>query len=319
MSTHSEKNWEGFWLNTSEPAAYRGGAPQEEVLNRFWCRFFSTALPEQAPVDLLDIACGNGIVSAIALQIMEEKKLPQSAVFGLDQSLSALKSLAARSSHVRGVLANAAVPPFRRGVFHLVVSQFGLEYAGLDAFGNVGGLLRPGGVFAAVIHLKEGAMFRECRVNRTAVLALDETGFFKHSRAVFLPGRSTVAARRGLEQFQQALSGVDGILQAHGTGVAGGTVKRLRADVLRMYQNRSAYSREEVINWIGGMRKELLAYAGRMSAMLDAAMDEQDMQALEKLLAAGGLRLEVREPMNASVTGENVAWALVAEKSDKAK
>lgn len=313
MASHSEKDWDGFWRNTSESAAYRGGAPQEAVLKQFWSRFFIQTLPRDAPVKLLDIACGNGVVSAVALQTMENENLPGGLVFGLDLSLSALKSLRARSGNVHCVLATAARPPFKTESIDVLVSQFGLEYAGLGAIDSTSRLLKAGGVFAAIFHLKNGAIYDECESNRQAIIRLKESHFLPCAKALFSPPLSASDRQKSQERFVQALTVVDAVLKQHGAGVAGGTVQRLRADVLRMVQNPNAFSQDEVVNWITGMGAELDAYSGRMSAMMAAALDENEMEEIQAILNTNGLRPVLCETMKMGVRQEKAAWALIAE------
>jgi len=112
---------------------------------------------------------------------------------------------------------------------------------------------------------------------------------------------------------------VDAIIHKHGPAVAGGAIHRLKSDVLRMYQNRSAFSGDEVISWISGMQQELRAYAGRMSAMMKAALDESDVEALKPMFISTGMNLEVCETLNVGPTGEKAAWALVAKRTGDPK
>jgi len=86
-----------------------------------------------------------------------------------------------------------------------------------------------------------------------------------------------------------------------------------------MYQNRSAFSGDEVISWISGMQQELRAYAGRMSAMMKAALDESDVEALKPMFISTGMNLEVCETLNVGPTGEKAAWALVAKRTGDPK
>ena len=164
-------DWDAYWRNAQSAAAHKDGGPQDEVLERFWLQLFEKVFPTfQAMPRMLDIACGNGAVPRFALASLSS--LGQDVdlhISGLDDSHAALVEMRKRNSKLCGIAANSALLPFQDRAFNLVTSQFGMEYAGADVLAEVARVVRPGGVFAAVMHLRDGGIYRECAINLEAI------------------------------------------------------------------------------------------------------------------------------------------------------
>ena len=180
MDKHNEEDWEGFWRNTREAAAYRSGAPQQAVLEQFWGGFFGRTVPMFPGARILELACGNGVVACSALEAVRTAGLPDVMVCGLDRSASGLVDLRRRLPSAYPVNADVLKAPFRDGVFDLVVSQFGVEYAGSSAVAEAARLVAPGGVLAAILPLKGGEIYNECQNNLLAMQALERCKFLLH-------------------------------------------------------------------------------------------------------------------------------------------
>ena len=315
--------WDQYWRLTCEAAAHKGGGPQEEVLSRFWTSFFWDALSNKSAPRVLDVACGNGAVTRFALEAKDRCRGWAPAVVGIDASCAALKDLKARFPPVTVVASDAKQMPFADQSFDLVTSQFGLEYAGIEAsVGEAARLVAGGGTLAAVMHLKGGAIYRECAANLQAILAVQSSGILSAARELFkagavsLTGRvSTLDQQRREAKLAKAAKEVERVLRRHGDRVAGGTVRRLQQDIARMSGRVGAYDPAELTQWIDGTARELRAYAGRMSSMLAAAIDEHTMDAAVNRITASGLSMRIREKLHmGAAKSEPAAWALVGDR-----
>lgn len=321
MGKHNEEEWEGFWRTTREAAAYRSGAPQQAVLEQFWGDFFKRTLPLFPGARILDLACGNGAVARSAIGAARTAGLTHVMVCGLDRSAAGLVDLHRRLPSAYPVNADVLKAPFRDGAFDLVTSQFGFEYAGSSAVVEAARLVAPGGVLAAILHLKGGGIYNECHNNLLAMQALERCNFLLHARHAFLAEKKPSAQRTGVQpgerppaMFLSAGKAVLGILKHHGEGVAGGVVRRLHTDVSRMYKNRSAMELNAIVAWIDGMSGELRTYAGRMAAMLGAALDESDFVEIRQKLAAGSMNVRVHEVMYMGEAHDPAAWILICDR-----
>jgi len=270
---------------------------------------------------ILDLACGNGVVARSALEAVQTARLPQVMVCGLDRSASGLVDLRRRLPSAYPVNADVLKAPFLDGVFDLVASQFGVEYAGSAAVAQAARLVAPGGVLAAILHLKGGGIYKECQNNFLAMQALERCNFLAHARHAFLAEKKPSSQRTGVQagerataRFLTAGKAMLGILKRHGEGVAGGVVRRLLTDISRMYQNRTAIELNAIVAWIDEMSGELRTYAGRMSAMLGAALDENDFVEIRRQLAVGSMTIRVHEIMYMGESHDPAAWILICDR-----
>lgn len=313
--------WDEYWRRSDEAAAHKAGGPQDEVLAGFWSRFFARALESGSSARLLDFGCGNGAVIRFALETAKACGRPGPSAFGLDQSIAALGDLRRRFPTACAVVADARRTPFPERSFDIVASQFGVEYGGLEAFEEAARLVADGGVLAAILHLRGGAMYRENLANLEAMRALEDCGYVAAARALFRAetgvrtgSGSRPALRQADASFATAAARVSGILAARGRAVAGGAIDRLHAEVAEMYRRKAAYEPAEVVRWIDLMTGELQAYTGRMSSMLSAAVDERGLSELARRAEAMGLRVRVRETMAMGRAAEPAAWVLIGDR-----
>ncbi len=280
-----ESNWDAYWRNAQSAAAHKDGGPQDEALERFWLQLFKTVFPalQSAPC-MLDLACGNGAVARFALTstgaLREGVEL---SVCGVDESPAALVEMRKRQAGLYGVAANALFLPFRDAAFDLVTSQFGMEYAGPDVFTEAARVVRPGGVIAAVLHLRDGGIYKECAINLQAIDRFRNCNLLPGFEALFRAvvtgkqGADSKALLRSMDQeFARSVATVEDVFRRWGKGVATGMLFRLYTDVGHMYRRLSAYEPKEVFTWIALMVNELETYSGRMSSMLNASLDKAE-------------------------------------------
>ncbi len=292
------------------------------MLRRFWTSFFTDALSRTPRGRVLDLACGNGAVTGFALNATAPSEGRTPLVVGVDTSIAALKDLRTRFTSVLAVASDARRTPFGDRSFDVVSSQFGIEYAGIEAVAEAARLVARGGMLAAILHLKGGAMHRENATNLQAILAMQSSGILAAVKDVFRIGIASTLGRMGDPDLQRAqaklakaVKAVERVLRRHGDQVAGGVVQRLVADVSRMHRRMGAYDPAEVANWADVMGREANAYTGRMSSMLAAAIDERGLDRMVSLIAAGGLSVRIREKLHMGTIGqEAAAWVLVCDR-----
>lgn len=269
-------DWDVYWRGTEANAAHREGGPQEPVLARFWGEFLGPRLAGDVDGGLLDLACGNGAVTGYA-----RAARPELVSWCSDYSGSALRELQKRYPGSHCVVADALRLPFADNSFAIVASQFGVEYAGPDAIASAGRLVVIDGWLALVLHLRDGEIYRECAANLGAADAIRASSVLVLARAAFAAGFALNAGTGSVEAFKQAeraftpaVRRLEDILREWGPAAADGLPRQLYQDIAHMYQRMSAYEPGEVMGWLEGMTAELDAYVGRMSSMLDAAIDE---------------------------------------------
>jgi SAM-dependent methyltransferase len=307
-----DTGWDNYWRgNSGAPAPHPLGERLEASLQGFWSALFEGASRGPGASRLLDAGCGNGAVTRFALEAAKRAGRPVPLVHGVDRSLPALRDLRDRFPSAFPVVADSARIPFRDGCFDLVASQFGLEYGGAGAFSEAARLVAPGGALAAAIHVKDGGLHRECAVNLEAVDVVRGSGMLRAARDVFRESRALTLGTGRPAAFRQ----VDVVLGRWGEGVAGGEIHRLYADIAHMYGRKGAYEPDEVSRWLEATEGELAAYAGRMSAMIAAAVDAAGMDAIVARVGSRGLVVRTCEALRiGAAAGEPAAWLLVCER-----
>ncbi|MEP4145900.1 MAG: class I SAM-dependent methyltransferase [Halioglobus sp.] len=315
MNDKHTGDWDTYWRGTHDNAAHREGGPQEEVLARFWSKVFSS--PAAKTSNMLDIACGNGAVTGHAITNAVNADL-----FCTDYSYSAMIELRKRHLMANCAVADAAQLPWADGSFGLVVSQFGLEYAGSDALLEAARLVAPGGCLAVVVHLHGGGIYRECDENKEVVDAIADTRLLALARLAFKGGfalnrgEASVEAFKASERaFTPAVRGLEDILRRYGSSAADGLPKQLYSDVASMYSRMSSFEEDEVMRWIDGMEKELEAYHGRMQSMLHAAVSEVKMEQLLTQLQQTGFDENPPQILRMGQDSEPAAWALILHRA----
>ena len=320
----SVSDWDAYWRNARSAAAHKDGGPQDEVLERFWLQLFEKVFPSfKAAPRMLDIACGNGAVTRFALASRNSLG-PNSElhISGIDESPAALEEMRNRDPVLCGIAADAALLPFQDGAFDLVTSQFGMEYARPDSFAEAARVVTRGGLIAAVLHLREGGIYRECAVNLEAIngfrncnLLHDFEGLFRAAMAVQQGHNGKDLFRRADEKLAGSVTAAEAVLQRWGKSVADGTLYRVYTDVAHIYSRFKNYEPGEVFTWIDRMGKELDTYSGRMATMLQAALDERGLEQVTAQLTAREFSIRVHDILNFGQYSVPSAWVIVAERS----
>jgi SAM-dependent methyltransferase len=317
-------NWDAYWRNAQSAAAHKDGGPQDEVLQQFWTQFFeeifTTIKPSPA---MLDIACGNGAVPRFALSAVNNlNKDIDLHICGVDESSAALAEMCKRDPSLNGIAASALFLPFSDNSFELLTSQFGMEYAGLDVFAEAAQVIAADGLFAAVMHMRDGGIYKECDSNLQAISGFKNSNILNHFEELF----TEVVLRKGEsgnkdairvadKKFASSVAAAEEILKRWGKGVANETLLRIYTDVGHMYRRLNAYQAEELINWVKVMHDELDSYAGRMSSMLGAALDETQLADAMAKLTEYGFDIRIQDTLTFGRQSIPSAWVSIAQKN----
>ncbi|MFT5674625.1 MAG: ubiquinone/menaquinone biosynthesis C-methylase UbiE [Paraglaciecola sp.] len=314
------QSWDIYWQGTYNASAHKDGGPQDVALELFWSELLSDLAYKQEDIRMLDVACGNGAVTGFALNVASQKNINLYS-HCTDYSLSAVQSVQKKYPSVKGVSSDAKHLPFQSGSFDAVVSQFGIEYAGSDAFGECAELVSPSGIFAAIVHLTDGAIYKECQESLEASQKISEIRILELARDAFKAAYDVLEGRAEQEIFVQAdksfspaVNEMKSILLKKGEDVAGGTVYGLFNDLGHMYSDIGAYNPKDVFEWIDKMVLELEAYSARMSSMLDAAIGVLELQKVIDLVTSKGMSV-TRKGQLSFTEGKPAAWILVCKKA----
>ena len=307
--------WDTYWHGAGGGAAFSRGGTSHPLVLSFWEDLFGKVREAYSRPRVVDIASGSGAVVDCA----------RSAIGGIpaeftcvDISESAIAALVKRLPDVTGVVADARNIPLDSESYEVVTSQFGIEYAGLDAVDEIARLAAPGGRLALLLHHRHGGIYRQCAASLDAIQMMQAAEFVPRVIETFeagfeaYRGGSRSAYQAATNKLNPAIRSVESIMRKHGRDVADGTVVTLYKDVAAVHGRLANYDPSEVLGWLRGMQKELEAYAERMASMCDAAIDADTFEKLRDGLQRKGYTIDRADALQNAMTGVPLGWALIA-------
>jgi len=314
------EHWDAFWRARDKAVTKEDAGARDPAPVHFWEAFFQEEFADKPAASLLDVACGHGVVTGIAVAAARNcgtDLQPHCA----DYSQSAIDELQKRFPGVEGAACDAADMPWTDGRFDYVVSQFGVEYAGVAAFAEAGRLVADGGTFAALTHLAGGAIQSECAENAAVAATLRESQLMPLARQAFESGFDLIAGKITDADFQEAdrqlapaVEAAKNLLRDKGPQAAGGLLANLYRDIGYMYTRMQNYVPAEVFAWFDGMSAELDSYEGRMASMTRCALDEPQFTSIADGLTASGFSVEPPRVLSLEESGKPAAWILIARR-----
>ncbi len=316
-SSQVADSWDTYWHGTGDVGAYSSGGVNHPLILAFWDEFFAAVSQDYSVPKLIDIASGNGAVIERALAAFGDG---QADFTCLDVSDAAITNIRERFPGVEGIVSDARAIPLDSGSVDVATSQFGVEYAGLEAIEEVARLPGAGGRLAFLLHSQEGSIHRECVESLDAVVRLQESRFIPYAIDMFAAGFEAVrgADRAPYEvagkRLAPAIRALESIMKQYGQHVAGDTIVRLYNDVGQIHQRIQHYEPGEVLDWLNRMDGELDAYAGRMSSMSHCAIDRETFEQIVSGLRQQNYTIDRAEPLLIPEHDLPLAWALIATK-----
>lgn len=303
--TDSERGWSDYWQKEGAKGEVFVNAEGEShpALADYWQQHFGSV---GGPARIIDLASGAGSVFA---------HLPTDhdfELFAADISKVALATLSERFAGVTTIVCSASDVPQDDGSFDLVVSQFGVEYAGVDAFGEAARLVAPGGRLIALCHYRDGYIDSDNRAQLAEAELVAELGFI--DRAVELAtaafGRDAGRLARAQQDFVPAGNEIAAAIRRQKKGIHA----HLFAGFRQLYERRRHYDLSDITGWLEGMRGELELNLDRLSRMCAAALSDADVGRIRELFEARGLEHVHCTPFETPGNELPVAWDLTARR-----
>lgn len=316
-SSQVAQSWDTYWHGTGDVGAYSSGGVNHPAILAFWDEFFHTVKRDYTDPKIIDIASGNGAVVERALAVFGDE---QPDFTCLDVSDAAIANIRDRFPGVDGIVTDARAIPLDSGSFDIATSQFGVEYAGLEAIDEVARLPGASGRLALLLHSQSGSIHRECVESLDAIVRLQESRFIPYAIDMFSAGFEAVRGadrapyEASAKQLAPAIAVLETIMKQYGQHVAGDTIARLYNDVGQIHQRIQHYEPGEVLDWLNRMSGELDAFAGRMSSMSNCAIDSETFEQIVAGLRNRDYTIARAEPLVIPDHDLPLAWALIATK-----
>lgn len=298
--------WSEYWQQegaSGEVFVGKDGAPHP-ALAAFW----QTQLP-QPGARIIDLACGAGSVFA---HVGDPR---QYELHAADFSIDAISILRQRDPAILATVSSAAEPPYPDGSFDMVVSQFGVEYAGIDAFRTAGRLVRAAGKLAMLCHYENGTIDRKNRELLAGATVARDTNFIDKAAAMVEAAFSSSA--QALDTAARSFAPSERALAAAVSRYRGGVHTHLYGGFRQLFERRAAYELKDITDWLEAMAVDLETNIVRLTAMCEAALSNEQIDHIGHDLRGEGFEVTTR-PFHGSDRDVPVAWQLVAKKTGSA-
>ncbi|QHJ13655.1 hypothetical protein FX988_03924 [Paraglaciecola mesophila] len=286
--------WESHWQKTNDTAAFEESTPLHNYLQKHWSFFLKQTISPHNDTKLVDLACGKGTVSELAVSQGKAASTSSLEIHCVDASFSAVQNIAKRLGITAACQADCASLPYQNNSFDLVVSQFGIEYAPIHSSSEFARILKSSGTFAAVIHCKNGAIYNDCYEKRKLFETVLSLNLFEYAQDAFTAGYAVVAGKLPLDAFQRADADFAPVIEQYKQLILStkSEAKSILIQVLKdigfMYENIESHSEHDVSAWLASTKLEFINFKDRMSSMVSAAMDEEQVcQLLPPFLEKG--------------------------------
>ena len=305
MST-KDAEWADYWLHDSAEGEVFVNAAGEKhpALADHWLAVFAEV---GSGARVIDIASGAGSIFA---------HLPNDHGYELhasDIAAEALDTLRERLPGVTTHVASAAEMPFDDGAFDVVVSQFGIEYAGRDAFAEAARLVAAGGMLAAVAHVADGYIDGNNQAQLAEAIGIRDSGFvdeaIRLTRVAYRGNPNALAARE--KEITPHVQRVEDAMRRCRQGVH----THLYSGFRQLYENRAQYDESDITGWLDGMKGEIDKTIDRLSRIRQAALSEEDVQAIIDAIRDTGFGDVNVSPFMTPGNEQPVAWNIRAHRN----
>ena len=304
----SKKGWSDYWEKDSAEGEVFVDAQGERhpALAEFWRAHFES-LPDRARV--IDLASGAGSIYA---HLPEEHTFQLSAV---DISDVALKALQERFPQVSTIVCSAEAIPLADESFDAVLTQFGAEYAGIEAFAEAARLVAPGGRFIGLCHIQDGYIDSDNRRQLAEAELVAEREFIDHATRMITAAYSadSVAIEKAQDAFVTATTPVGEGMRRCKKGIHTYLYQGFR----QLYERRREYDLADITGWLDAMRGELEINLDRLRCMCAAALSQSDVDDIKKVFEEQGLNDVNCTPFETPGNTLPVAWKLTAQRRSR--
>lgn len=310
-----EQAWQEFWAGGDGGEAV-GGVHRHKLAAR-WTDFFADAVSVGRSPLVIDVAAGRGVALKAAMTALGGA----GTFLALDYSPAAAASAQRGLSPAMAAAADAGALPLGDQSADIVISQFGIEYAGLSAFGEAARVVAPRGRFCSISHYRGGAIDAECAENERLMSAAAGAALFEAARNALRESfrrrdrGERNAADNALEgAFSTAIGAAAASVRAAPPSAAKATLERFLPDLARLSARRLAYEAQDAFGWLDGMEASLGAYLKRMQSMRAAALDTAALTRIAAAFADRGLVDFRAVPLNLAENHPPAAWVIEARR-----
>ena len=310
------ESWSRYWRSGYQDTCFF--ADRSFAVAHFWKRYFK-GFGQSARI--VDLATGNGAVAFMALRYARENQR-EFDILGVDfadiiptpEALLDTNSFPSIRFYSNTDICSL---PLADNSVDGSTSQFGIEYAHMqNALVEVARVLKPGGSFCFLIHVKNGAVYKASaeRMRRARNL-FNEGHLFDLLFGLVLATKDRSVQR--IEKFRKRISArVSRVLLGSQDIPKDDLIFAVCREATYLAERASANRSDELARHAKYMAEEVTAYVQRLSAMLQASHSERDMRYLWKDAEKIGFESLSYEAFE--VQEQHVAWAFEGKLNQRA-
>jgi ubiquinone/menaquinone biosynthesis C-methylase UbiE len=313
-----DSGWNSYWQSAGNANALSAIGFAELGFQKDWLGYFDNLLAVSGDARVLDVACGNGLLTQLFYRQMARQN-KEFSCFALDTSETALAVLKSAIPQVNCLVGDAAKMPFEDNSFQYIISHFGIEYAGVGAFKEQIRVLAPKGEIRLVCHYKDGAIYQQCQRHLKLIESFLESKLLTFASEAFELGFAVVNQQEDKKKFLEAdknlapvVKEVAQLLNKNRNEPACQTLGMIFTDIGHMYRELSSYEPSDVFSWFEKTSNELNAYHHRLNAMLNAALDADDILEIKSAIEVAGATIKAAEAVRSPLDNLPVAWHISA-------
>ncbi len=301
-----DSGWSEYWEKDGAAGGevfVSGKGDRHPALSEYWQAVFAD-LPDKARI--VDVASGAGSIYA---------HIEPGHGFELHATDIAPEALEALSERIEGVttaVAGANELPYDDQSFDLVVSQFGIEYAGAGAFAEAARIVKAGGRLAALVHIEDGYVDSNNKAQLEEAELTQRIDFI--GRSIDLTNRAFSGNKELIHDTEQAYVPLIREMSEAIRRCPRGIHAYLLAGFRKLYDNRQQYRKADIIEWLQQMDNELSKTLDRLSRMRAAAMSVEEMDGIKERLTAAGMDEVSAVPFETAGNDLPIAWSLTAKR-----
>lgn len=301
--TDSEKNWSDYWIKegTSGEVFVNKAGQKHSALTDYWRTQFNLLQPGARVIDL---ASGAGSIFA---DLDEDHGFTLAAA---DISAEALRILKERLPATETILCGADKMPLDSQSFDLVVSQFGVEYAGLDAFDEAARLVKEKGSLCLLCHYQNGFIDALNQEQLRGARLCSQLGFI--DLAMSLSRAAFSDSQEQLKNAEKAFIPAERQLAQSVKENQLGVHNHLYFGFRQLFERRRNYDLSDITDWLEGMRGDVEKNILRLIEMCNAALSDDKASEVKLRLENSGLQNVTCEPFTLDDHDKPLAWSFRA-------
>lgn len=301
----TEDKWSEYWANESDAGECfvnkEGGKHPE--LKAFWTEQLQHLSSEKSKV--IDVACGAGSI------YRENENAQKLQFFALDFSFSATSRFHEAFPECSTVNASATHLPFLDNSFDVMVSQFGIEYAGIDAIINAPRVVKTGGKIVFLSHIEDGYIDAKNKAELEGIMLCHDIKFVEVAKRTVVAafGDNISEKHQSLAAFMAIEPTLSQYAHTHQFGVH----HHLYWGFRQLFTRRLNYQLNDITAWLDGVAKELVKSEMRLTEMRKAALSKQQIAEIRSGLRNSCMAVDIM-PFSLSGHSKPVAWKILATK-----